>query len=107
MSDQYEAPLNNVYTAAKLACLDLGLAIESESQAEGKIYARTTANMAKIFMFGTGYGESVGIYLTTIEEKKTKVEVVTQKTYKLDWGFKDYRGNLLNLIRTHLQTNKQ
>ncbi|MBI3318470.1 MAG: hypothetical protein HYZ90_04895 [Candidatus Omnitrophica bacterium] len=106
MSDTYEAPFGEVYTATKLACLDLGLAVENESQTQGKIYARTTANMAKIFWFGTGYGESIGIYLTPIEENQTRVEIVTQKTYKLDWGYKDYRGNLISLIRTHLNARK-
>lgn len=107
MSDEYDASFMDVYAAAKQACLDLGLAIENESQSEGKIYARSTANMAKIFMFGTGYGESVGIYVTKLGENKTKVEIAIQKTYKLDWGYKDYRGNLLNIIRTHLAALKK
>ena len=104
MSNTYNYPFEQVYTAAKLACLDLGLALESESKEQGKIYARTTANMAKIFWFGTGYGESIGIYVTPLAETQTRVEAVIQKTYKLDWGYKDYRGNLLSLIGTHLGT---
>jgi uncharacterized protein YceK len=104
MSATYSYPFDDVYRAAKLAILDLGLALESEDKQSGSIYARSTANMAKVFWFGTGYGETVGIYLTPMSDK-TRADVAIQKTYKLDMGYKDYRGNLLGLIQTHLDAD--
>lgn len=96
---------DKVYKAAKMAILNLGLALDSEGKKEETtvLYAKSTANMTKIFMFGTGYGEMMGIYITPVSENKTNIDVAIQKKYLLDWGYKDYRGLVINQIKTILE----
>lgn len=96
---------DKTYDATKMAILNIGLALDSEGKKDNTtmLYAKSTANMAKVIFFGTGYGEMVGIYLTPLSETQTKLEVAVEKTYKLDVGYKDYRGLIINQIKTILE----
>lgn len=106
LSEVYPYSSKKVFQATRLACLDVGLAITHSSVKEGKIYAQSPASVSRLLWVEEGYGEKVGIYLTELGNRSTSVEVVLQKAVFTDIGYKDYRGILLNLIRTHLQKNK-
>lgn len=99
-------PKDKVFKAAKIAVADAGLGIQMANEEQGKIYAKSAAKMTQLFWTGTGYGEFVGVYLTPIEENKTQVEVVIQKSYLLDIGYTDYRNIIMNNIRTQLSSQQ-
>ena len=103
VSDAFNHSFDRVYAAARLSCLDLDLAIEKEDRQRGRIYAKSSPNMAKVVVYKTGFGEHVGVYVTKIDDQKTKVEVVTQKSNRLEVGYKDYRRIILKLIRPRLE----
>ena len=95
---------DEVYKASKMAILNLGLALDSEGKKDKVtvLYAKSTADLMKVLAFGDAHGEMMGIYITPISEKQTKVDVAIQKQYLLDLGYKDYRGLVINQIKTIL-----
>ena len=106
VSDTYAFAFDEVYRAARQSVLDLEFVVERELPQEGKIYAKTAPNMAKVLIYKTGFGERVGVYVTALGERQTKVEVATQKSNRLEVGFRDYRRVILKLIRARLEGNK-
>ncbi|MBI1952940.1 MAG: hypothetical protein HYS41_02320 [Candidatus Omnitrophica bacterium] len=106
VSDTYDFAFDEVYRAARQSVLDLEFVVEREVAREGKIYAKTAPNMAKVLIYKTGFGEHVGVYVTPLSERQTKVEVATQKSNRLEVGFRDYRRVILKLIRARLEGNK-
>lgn len=103
-SEVIDHPIDKVHEAAKSAVFNLGLSLESEStRGETRvIYARSPASVTKIIWAGNGYGELVGVYMTPVSETQTNVEVGVQKSNKMEMGYKDYRGLVLNQIKTLL-----
>lgn len=106
VSEVFPFPYAEVYTAARRSCLDLDLVIDRESPEEGKLYVKSSPNMAKVVIYKTGFGERLGLYVASLGERETKVEVVTQKSNRLEIGYKDYRRILLKLIRARLEGNR-
>lgn len=95
-------PKDKVWKAVKIAVADAGLGIQMVNETEGKIYAKSPLKMTQFMWTGTGMGEFIGVYVTSIEENKTQVEIVIQKSYLLDIGYTDYRNIVMNNIRTQL-----
>jgi len=103
VTDVLDYPFERVYASARLACLDLDLTIEKEDPVEGKIYAKSAPNLAKVAIYRTGFGESVGVYVTSLDPQRTQVEVATQKSNRLEVGYRDYRKAIAKLIRARLE----
>jgi len=89
LSEVLQHPYERVYAAARLSLLDLELKIEREDSKAGTLYAKSSPNLAKVAIYRTGFGESVGIYVTPVDSQQTKIEVVTQKSNRLEVGYKD------------------
>ena len=106
ISEVYPFSFEEVYTAARRSCLDLELGIEREDPKTGILYATSSPNMAKVLIYKTGFGEHLGIYLSPDEKQGTRVDIVTQKSNRLEIGYKDYRRINLKLIRARLEGNK-
>lgn len=107
-SDILNYSFEQTYDAAKMSILNLGLAFDSEGKIDSTtvLYAKSAANMASVIWMDSGYGEMVGIYLTPLSANQTKVEVAIQKNDRLGVGYKDYRGLILNQIKTILELKK-
>ncbi|GEM_PF-6454795 len=103
----FDYPYKEVYKAARSSLSDLDLIIERENEAEGKIYAKSSPNMTKVIVYKTGFGEHVAVYVTDLGEQGAKVEIVTQKSNRLELGYKDYRNILLKLVHARLEGNKR
>ncbi len=80
--------------------------IDREGSEEGRIYAKSSPNMAKVVIYKTGFGERLGLYVTSLGDQETKVEVVTQKSNRFEVGYKDYRRIVLKLVRARLEGNR-
>lgn len=105
-SDVFDSTYDKVFEAAKLACAESGLAIQSSSKAEGKIYAQRFPETSRVAGFilsaDNDKGEMIGIYVTKLGENQTKVELAIQKIDLTQEGYRDNREIILNLIRSKL-----
>ena len=95
--ETFNAPYDRVFETTQLACAESGLRIIQSSKDQGKIYADRIP---------TGWeshsGETIGIYLTTVNKTQTKAELAIQKNDVFDTGYQDSRAIILNLIRAKL-----
>ncbi len=106
VSETFAYSYEEVYRAAKRSCEDLEFVISREFPQEGRIYAKSPPNLAKVVIYKTGFGEHLGVYVTPLSAGQTQVEVATQKSNRLEVGFRDYRRVILKLIRARLEGNK-
>lgn len=103
-SSVYSAPYDEVYSAVKKACEDLGVKIYSEDKELGRIYAHSSPRWGSVLLTGIfGYGEKVGIYIIDIDDKYTVVDVVVQKRTATDLGHVDWRQKLLEKVGDNLK----
>lgn len=93
-------PFQEVREAAKESITNLGLMLDREAKKADTtaLYAKSGTNLTKVVLYRSGFGEMVAIYLTPLSETQTKVEVVLQKSNRLEVGFKDYRELVIKQI---------
>jgi len=69
----YDKPFDTVWNMVPKAINDLGLEVASQNRKEGCILA-----VKGITAFS--YGENVAVFVEKVDDKRTKVEVVSKKT---------------------------
>lgn len=104
-SQVFTSSLGDVYNVTKKVCSDLLLSIQRVDQGDEniKIYAGTPP-------VGIGFNkislELIGIYLTKIEERQTKTEVLTKPIDplgKIRGKYKNISETILNMIELELK----
>ena len=88
-----------VFHAAEEVLKDLGFRIYHRDISKGRIYARSPELLPML-----GLGEKVGVYVIYLDDEFTKVDVVLQKVFLLNFGYNDWRDKILNEINKYLKS---